>query len=104
MQSAILGWEAAIGFAQMLTLVALYGRAKWFRSLTGWVLMSSFTIKAVIFGMMLAGRVFGPVGLVWWIVAMAVFDCVQMGWIILVARQQHRDPPARKQREMRGAP
>lgn len=91
MHSAILGAESAVGFVQMLILVALYGRGKWYRSLAGWVLMGSFLTKATLFGMILAGRLFGPLGLLWWIIAMAVFDVVQTGWIFLVARQQRHD-------------
>jgi hypothetical protein len=90
--SAVLGWEAAIGFVQMVVLAGLYGfRSRWRASLMGWVLMGSFLIKAIIFGMILAGRLFGPLGLFWWAVAMAVFDLVQFGWIILLLRQQREE-------------
>lgn len=96
--SAILGWEAAVGFVQMVILASLYGfRSRWRSSLMGFVLMSSFVTKAVIFGMILAGRMFGPLGLFWWVLAMAAFDSVQFGWIVLVVRAQHEErinPPA----------
>lgn len=95
--SAVLGWEAALGFAQMVLLAVLYGfRSRWRTSLAGWVLMSSFLTKSIIFGMILAGRVFGPLGVFWWAVAMFAFDLVQAGWVVLLLRQQRQEREARR--------
>lgn len=88
---------SAIGLAQAVTLTLMYGlRSDWKSSAAGLVLLSSFTIKAVIYGMLVVGRLTGGLGIWPWVIAVALFDLVQMGWLVLVLREQRvlrRCPP-----------
>lgn len=84
----ILGAEALLGLAQMVVLTLLYGlRSRWYSSLAGWVLLSSFLTKLVIFGLIALGMFRGPLGPYVWAGAVLAFDLVQMGWIVLLIRQ-----------------
>lgn len=94
--SSLLAVASAVGFTQMLVLTLLYGlRSNWKSSPAGLVLLGSFAIKAVIFGMILLGRLIGPLGAVPWAIAVGAFDLVQFAWLWLVIREQkaHRDCP-----------
>lgn len=96
---------AAIGFGQMLALSILYGtRSNWRSHPVGIVLLGSFTIKAIMFGMILIGRVIGPLGVMTWAIAIIAFDVVQFAWLRLVIRAQHADvddPPSHTEEEVR---
>jgi hypothetical protein len=94
--SGLLAAESAIGLTQMATLTLLYGlRSNWRSSPAGLVLLGSFGIKAIIFGMILLGRLIGPLGIVPWVIAVGAFDLIQFGWLWLVIREQasRRDCP-----------
>lgn len=95
---------AAIGLTQMLALVLIYGlRSNWRAHSVGIVLLGSFTIKAVIFAMILLGRIIGPLGVEVWATALLVFDVVQFAWLRLVIRAQRapRDDPEPREKGVR---
>jgi hypothetical protein len=94
--SVLLAVASGVAFTQMLVLSLLYGfRSHWRSSPAGLVLLGSFAIKAVIFGMILLGRLIGPLGIVPWAIAVGAFDVIQFGWLWLVIREQasRRDCP-----------
>lgn len=94
--SRLLAMASAVGFTQMLVLALLYGfRSNWRSSPAGVVLLGSFITKTIIFGMILLGRLVGPIGITPWTIAIGVFDTVQFAWLWLVIREQasHRDRP-----------
>lgn len=95
----LLAAASAVGFTQMAVLTLLYGlRSNWRSSPAGLVLLGSFAIKAIIFGMILLSQIIGRLGVVPWAIAVAVFDAIQFGWLWLVIREQasRRDCPPDK--------
>lgn len=88
----LLGAVAIVGLVQMAILTVVYGlRSNWRASLAGWVLMSSFLTKLIIFAMIGWGMFHGPLGPAVWAVTVAIFDIVQAGWLILLLRQQNQE-------------
>lgn len=88
----LLGAVALLGLVEMVILALVYGlRSNWRGSLAGWVLMSSFLTKLVIFAMIGWGMFHGPLGPGVWAVAVGVFDIVQASWLFLLLRQQNQE-------------
>jgi hypothetical protein len=81
----------AAGFIGCIGFIALYAwrSAGWHRTDTGRNLMSMMGILAVLLGLVLLGRAWGPLPLPIWLVGMALLDTVIWWRVVILWRRQH---------------
>ncbi len=85
--------ESAVALLATLAFVVGYARVPgWWRTGAGRHMMSLTGILAVLFGMLLAGRIVGGLPMVAWVVAVAVLDGLLIAQVWLLHRAQ-RGPP-----------
>lgn len=81
--------EAVVGFAAALTFVIGYLRSGWWRSEVGRHLMSMTALLGALLGLIVAGRIFGPLPQGVWAVGMGVLDVLLIRRVLLMIKARH---------------